>query len=68
MRHLRKTQRNERAHQYRVIANRLGFHIEAGHHRLEPEVLSCIETARDALVRAADLLDHEEGAFQKRAS
>ena len=59
MRHLRKNQRMERAQQYRGIVNGLDHHLELDH-RLEPEVVSCIQTARDALKRAADLLSHDD--------
>jgi len=49
----------ERAQQYRGIVNGLDHHLELDH-RLEPEVVSCIQTARDALKRAADLLSHDD--------
>lgn len=61
----------ERAHQYRSIVNGLEHHLEAGH-RLEPDVVACIRTARDALRRAADLLSHDLDSAgeqpQRRAS
>ena len=61
----------ERAQQYRGIVNGLDHHLELDH-RLEPEVVSCIREARDALKRAADLLAHDAPEFQeplqKRAS
>jgi hypothetical protein len=61
----------ERANQYRSIVSGLDHHLQAGH-RLEPEVVACIRTARDALKRAADLLAHDEEpvseAPQRRAS
>lgn len=58
MKHFRKNQRMERAHQYRSMVNGLEHHLEAGH-RLEPDVVALINTARDALKRAADLLAHD---------
>jgi hypothetical protein len=71
MKHFRKNQRMERAHQYRSIVNGLDHHLEAGH-RLEPDVVALITTARDALKRAADLLAHdaedESVPQQRRAS
>jgi hypothetical protein len=71
MKHFRKNQRMERAHQYRSMVHGLETHLEAGH-RLEPEVVALINTARDALKRAADLLAHDREeigeAQQRRAS
>lgn len=61
----------ERAHQYRSIVHGLETHLEAGH-RLEPDVVALIRTARDALKRAADLLTHDAEDMgetqQRRAS
>ncbi len=74
MRHLRKGKRAERAHQYRVIANRLAFQLERRHFVREPEIIRAVETARDALLKAAELLqraderDDQMKLMQKRAS
>lgn len=48
--------RNERAYKYRIIAARLTDDLSES--RFEPEVLMRIKQARDALVEAADLIQH----------
>ncbi len=60
VRHLKKGKRAERAHQYRVIANRLGFHLERRHFVSEREIVKAVESARDSLLRAADLLERAD--------
>ncbi len=59
MRHLRKGIRAERAHQYRVIASRLHFHLD-GQHYSDEELIQSVKTAEKALLRAADFLEREE--------
>jgi hypothetical protein len=59
MRHLKKGRRADRAHQYRVVASRLGFHLEGDHYR-DVELIAAIRAARDALLKSAELLDRED--------
>jgi hypothetical protein len=44
----------ERAHQYRVIAERLHFHLER--ENLPDEAAELVRTAQKALARAADVV------------
>lgn len=59
MRHLKKGRRADRAHQYRVVANQLSFHLQAGQYH-DGEVVDAVRTARGALLRAAQLLENDE--------
>jgi hypothetical protein len=59
MRHLKKGRRADRAHQYRVVASRLGFHLEGEHYR-DVDLIASIRAARDALLKAAELLERED--------
>jgi hypothetical protein len=45
----------ERAHQYRVIAERLQFHLER--ENLPEEAAELVRTAQEALPRSADLVE-----------
>jgi hypothetical protein len=45
----------ERAHQYRVIAERLQFHLER--ENLPDEAAELVRTAQQALARAADVVE-----------
>jgi hypothetical protein len=59
MRHLKKGKLADRAHQYRVMANRLDFHLRGSHYR-DRELLDAVNTARDSLLKAAGLLKGED--------
>jgi hypothetical protein len=47
MRHLKKGRRADRAHQYRVVANRLGFYQDGGQYN-DRELVQAVKTARPA--------------------
>jgi len=45
----------ERVHQYRVIAERLQFHVDR--ENLPPKAIGLVRTAQKALARAADVVE-----------
>jgi hypothetical protein len=55
---LTKRKQDERAHQYRVIAGRLDFHLSAAN--LPPDVETLVREAKEALVAAAMRLDQQQ--------
>ncbi len=57
--HLKKGKRADRAHQYRVVANRLDSHIRGGQYH-DRELLDAVRTASDGLLKAAGLLEGED--------
>ncbi len=59
MRHLKKGKRADRAHQYRVVANRLDLHMRGGQYH-DRELVDAVRTARDSLLEAAGLLEGED--------
>jgi hypothetical protein len=61
---LTKRKQDERAHQYNVIADRLGFHLAAGN--LPRDVEGLVQHAREALLAAAAHLEQQHE--QKMAS
>jgi hypothetical protein len=48
---------HERAAQYRMIAERLQFHLDR--ENLPPKEAELVRTAQEALVRAADVVEKE---------
>jgi hypothetical protein len=57
-RHLKKGRIADRAHQYRVMADRLDFHLRSDHYG-DTEVRDAVSTAKESLLKAADLLGNQ---------
>jgi hypothetical protein len=55
---LTKRKQDERAHQYRVIADRLDFHLSAAN--LPSDVEALVREAKEALAAAATRLDQQQ--------
>lgn len=55
MKQLQKARLSERARQFRILAERLRFHIDAG--TLVPEALDALRNAETALATAADKVE-----------
>jgi hypothetical protein len=52
---LQKARLSERARQFRILAQRLRFHIDAG--TLVPEAIDALRNAENALTTAADTVE-----------
>jgi len=55
---LTKRKQDERVHQYRVIADRLDFHLSAAN--LPPDVETLVKEAKEALIAAAARLEQQQ--------
>lgn len=56
---LQKARLSERARQFRILAQRLRFHIDSG--MLVPEAIDALKKAESALTTAADEVDAQAG-------